>query len=187
MQPKPQSHHPQRIANCCVLCVCFVFVMCVCVYECSGVQHPMRGLFLRNYLSQISKSKLPDVGSEYEGHGGTVKDSIEFILQNFGEMNKLWVRMQHQGAVRDRQRREKERRNLRQLVGTNLVRLSEMAGVDLPIYTEHVLPRILEQIVNCKDAIAQEYLMDVRMTASRLLFFSSLSLSLSVFLYRVFY
>ena len=92
--------------------------------------------------------------------GGSVKDSIEFILQNFGEMNKLWVRMQHQGAVRDRARREKERRNLRQLVGTNLVRLSEMNGVDLPTYKEIVLPRILEQIVNCKDVIAQEYLMD---------------------------
>lgn len=61
---------------------------------CRGVQHPMRGLFLRNYLSQIAKDKLPDQGSEYEGQGGTVKDAIEFILQNFGEMNKLWVRMQ---------------------------------------------------------------------------------------------
>ena len=127
---------------------------------CRGVQHPMRGLFLRNYLSQISRDKLPDAGSEYEGAGGSVRDSIEFILQNFGEMNKLWVRMQHQGAVRDRARREKERRNLRQLVGTNLVRLSEMSGVDLEIYKEVVLPRILEQIVNCKDVIAQEYLMD---------------------------
>lgn len=115
---------------------------------CRGVQHPMRGLFLRNYLSQISRDKLPDAGTEYEGAGGTVRDSIEFILQNFGEMNKLWVRMQHQGAVRDRARREKERRNLRQLVGTNLVRLSEMSGVDLEMYKEIVLPRILEQIVN---------------------------------------
>ena len=35
---------------------------------CRGVQHPMRGLFLRNYLSQISKNKLPDIGSEYEGY-----------------------------------------------------------------------------------------------------------------------
>jgi vacuolar protein sorting-associated protein 35 len=35
---------------------------------CRGVQHPMRGLFLRNYLSLISKDKLPDVGSEYEGY-----------------------------------------------------------------------------------------------------------------------
>jgi len=127
---------------------------------CRGVQHPMRGLFLRDYLSQMSKNKLPDVGSEYEGSGGGVKEAIEFILQNFGETNKLWVRMQHQGAVRDRARREKERRNLRQLVGINLVRLSEMRGVDLATYKETVLPRILEQIVNCKDVIAQEYLMD---------------------------
>jgi len=128
---------------------------------CRGVQHPMRGLFLRNFLSQISKDKLPDMGSEYEGVGGTVKDAIEFVLQNFGEMNKLWVRMQHQGAVRERARREKERRNLRQLVGVNLVRLSEMEGVDLAVYKETVLPRILEQIINCKDTIAQEYLMDI--------------------------
>lgn len=128
---------------------------------CRGVQHPTRGLFLRNYLSQVSKDKLPDAGSEYEGTGGTVKDAIEFVLQNFGEMNKLWVRMQHQGAVKDRAKREQERSNLRQLVGTNLVRLSEMNGVDLAIYKEVVLPRVLEQIVNCKDIIAQEYLMEV--------------------------
>lgn len=32
-----------------------------------GVQHPQRGLFLRYYLSQKTKDKLPDVGSPYEG------------------------------------------------------------------------------------------------------------------------
>jgi vacuolar protein sorting-associated protein 35 len=127
---------------------------------CRGVQHPMRGLFLRNYLSQMSKDKIPDTGSVYEGEGGTFEDSVEFIVQNFSEMNKLWVRLQHQGAVRDKARREKERRNLRQLVGTNLVRLSEMNGVNLESYTNLVLPRVLEQIINCKDVIAQEYLMD---------------------------
>lgn len=26
----------------------------------------------------------------------TVTDAVEFVLQNFTEMNKLWVRMQHQ-------------------------------------------------------------------------------------------
>ena len=40
------------------------------VEMCRGVQHPMRGLFLRNYLAQATKSKLPDTGSEYEGSGG---------------------------------------------------------------------------------------------------------------------
>lgn len=127
-----------------------------------GVQHPMRGLFLRFYLSQVSKDKLPDTGNQYEGEvEGTVKDSIQFILMNFGEMNKLWVRMQHQGAVKDRARREKERANLKQLVGFNLEYLSKLHGVDLEVYKENVLPQVLEQIVNCKDMIAQEYLMEV--------------------------
>ena len=54
-----------------------------------------------------------------------------------------------------------ERRELRILVGTNLVRLSSLDGVDLDMYQRTILPSILEQIVNCKDVIAQEYLMEV--------------------------
>lgn len=92
--------------------------------------------------------------------GGNVKDAIEFVLQNFGEMNKLWVRMQHQGANRDRAKREEERKNIQMLVGFNLHRLSQLNGVDLTSYLDLVLPRLLEQTVNCKDVIAQEYLMD---------------------------
>jgi hypothetical protein len=38
------------------------------VEMCRGIQHPLRGLFLRSYLSQISRDKLPDIGSEYEGY-----------------------------------------------------------------------------------------------------------------------
>ena len=60
---------------------------------------------------------------------GNVKDSIHFILQNFAEMNKLWVRMQHQGHTR-----EKERLELKILVGTNLVRLSQLEAVDSELY-----------------------------------------------------
>ena len=76
-------------------------------------------------------------------------------------MNKLWVRLQHQGHSRDREKRELERRELRILVGTNLVRLSQLDGVDLEMYQKTILPSILEQVVNCKDVIAQEYLMEV--------------------------
>ncbi len=83
-----------------------------CTYQVEmarGVQHPVRGLFLRTYLSQISKNLLPDTGSEYEGEGGNVQvrrscvllvgdhtrkcaltadafqDAVDFILQNFTE------------------------------------------------------------------------------------------------------
>lgn len=76
-------------------------------------------------------------------------------------MNKLWVRLQHQGHSRERDKREAERKELRILVGTNLVRLSQMEGVDLDMYRKTILPSILEQVVNCKDVIAQEYLMEV--------------------------
>ncbi|KAG8980094.1 Vacuolar protein sorting-associated protein 35, partial [Tulasnella sp. 427] len=124
-----------------------------------GVQHPTRGLFLRHYLSGQTRDNLP-VGDD-PGPGGNLQDSIGFVLTNFIEMNKLWVRLQHQGHSRDREKREMERRELRILVGTNLVRLSQLDGVDLDMYSRNILPSILEQVVNCKDVIAQEYLMEV--------------------------
>ncbi|KAK9129430.1 hypothetical protein Sjap_009917 [Stephania japonica] len=141
------------------------------VEMCRGVQHPVRGLFLRSYLSQVSRDKLPDIGSEYEGDADTVTDAVEFVLQNFTEMNKLWVRMQHQlrpaiglsglqGPAREKEKREKERSELRDLVGKNLHVLSQIEGIDLDMYKDTVLPRVLEQVVNCKDELAQYYLMD---------------------------
>ncbi|KAJ1402812.1 vacuolar protein sorting-associated protein 35-like protein [Ochromonadaceae sp. CCMP2298] len=125
-----------------------------------GVQHPMRGLFLRNYLTLISKNKLPDVGSPYEGIGGTIQDAYSFLIQNFIETNRLWVRLQTQGASKERKKRERERMDLRILVGTNLVRLSQLEGLDVSDYKSNVLPKILEEVLSCKDTIAQSYLMD---------------------------
>ncbi|KAI5596696.1 hypothetical protein BDE02_02G018400 [Populus trichocarpa] len=130
------------------------------VEMCRGVQHPIRGLFLRSYLAQVSRDKLLDLGSKYEGAEDTVMDAVEFVLQNFTEMNKLWVRMQHQGPVWVKEKLEKERSELRDLVGKNLHVLSQIEGVDLEIYRNTVLPRVLEQVVNCKDELAQYYLMD---------------------------
>ncbi|EDQ86414.1 uncharacterized protein MONBRDRAFT_28281 [Monosiga brevicollis MX1] len=124
---------------------------------CRGVQHPLRGLFLRNYLLTCLKSELP---TNLTSEDGNLADSIGFILTNFSEMNKLWVRMQHQGHSRDRTKREEERMQLRLLVGTNLVRISSLDNLTLDDYDERILPYILEQIVSCKDAIAQEYLLE---------------------------
>ncbi|KAK9512960.1 hypothetical protein O3M35_001260 [Rhynocoris fuscipes] len=130
------------------------------VEMCRGLQHPLRGLFLRNYLLQCVRNILPDTAEAADPNEGTVKDSIDFVLMNFAEMNKLWVRMQHQGHSRERERRERERQELRLLVGTNLVRLSQLESIDLEKYCKLVLPGILEQVVSCRDAIAQEYLME---------------------------
>jgi len=55
------------------------------VEMCRGVQHPLRGLFLRNYLLQCTRNVLPDVPdsensleSEENAAGGTV-----FIHRDF--------------------------------------------------------------------------------------------------------
>ncbi|XP_052817005.1 vacuolar protein sorting-associated protein 35-like isoform X2 [Mya arenaria] len=133
------------------------------VEMCRGVQHPLRGLFLRNYLLQCTKNVLPDVeveASQSEYEAGTIGDSIDFINLNFSEMNKLWVRMQHQGHTKNKEKRERERQELRILVGTNLVRLSQLECIDIHKYKKNVLPGVLEQVVSCRDPIAQEYLME---------------------------
>ena len=74
---------------------------------------------------------LVSIGNRY---GGTADDAIQFVLQNFAEMIRLWVRMQHSHAVRNRKRRERERQDLRVLVGSNLDRLSQMEGVTVETY-----------------------------------------------------
>uniref|UniRef100_A0A7S1APQ6 Vacuolar protein sorting-associated protein 35 n=1 Tax=Noctiluca scintillans TaxID=2966 RepID=A0A7S1APQ6_NOCSC len=128
---------------------------------CKGVQHPMRGLFLRYFLSQQLKDMLPDTGSVYEQEGGgDINDAFEFILNNFMETNKLWVRLQNQGPAKDKQRREKERHDLRVLVGANLVRMSQLEGMTLSFYTNVALPQILEHVVTVKDTMSQQYLFD---------------------------
>lgn len=68
------------------------------VEMCRGVQHPLRGLFLRYYLLTSTKEMLPDLPNSTDVGSGTMNDSIDFIMANFSEMNKLWVRMQHQAC-----------------------------------------------------------------------------------------
>lgn len=81
-------------------------------------------------------------------YDGEVADSVDFILLNYSEMNKLWVRMQHQGHTRDKDKREQERQELRLLVGTNLVRLSQLEGVDVGLYKKVHIVLILIKLVS---------------------------------------
>uniref|UniRef100_A0A915N3F9 Vacuolar protein sorting-associated protein 35 n=1 Tax=Meloidogyne javanica TaxID=6303 RepID=A0A915N3F9_MELJA len=143
------------------------------VEMCRGVQHPLRGLFLRNYLLTSTKEFIPDkppptlsllqnknINSINEDFGdeeekledvedetttcGDVRDAIDFIM----------------GPSRESEKRERERRELRILVGTNLVRLSQLQNLELSLYRQIVLPGILEQSVSCREPISQEYLME---------------------------
>lgn len=130
---------------------------------CRGVQHPIRGLFLRNYLTQRAKDYFP-LSSEED-----LEETVDFLITNFIEMNKLWVRLQHQGHSSERELRYQERKELKILVGSNLVRLSQViddfqGGENYSseeFYKERIFPAITEQVIECRDHLAQSYLIDV--------------------------
>lgn len=148
-----------------------------------GIQNPIRGLFIRYFISQRTKEFLledDNTNKTIEGEEGkiperdleTIKFNCQFILNNFIEMNKLWVRLQYQGPLKEREQRTKERQELQILIGSQLVRLSQIIEEDdneieknddkyFQIYSQEILPVLLEQIIECKDTICQEYLFDI--------------------------
>lgn len=50
------------------------------------------------------------------------------------------------GPLEEKQQREKEREELKILVGTNLVRLSQLDSATLEIYSKLILPGILSKL-----------------------------------------
>lgn len=55
------------------------------VEMCRGVQHPLRGLFLRNYLLQVTRNILPDNPEGAEESEGTVSAILNFC----------WITLHH--------------------------------------------------------------------------------------------
>jgi len=125
-----------------------------------GVQNPLRGLFIRYFLLKMVKDKLPDKDTPYEGSGGTLDDTIKFILQNLEEMNRLWIRLSMGCTGNEKLIREKERNELKVLVGENIIRLSSLNGLSLELYRNEVLPKVITILLESKDTLSQQYLME---------------------------
>ena len=122
-----------------------------------GVQHPTRALFLRHFLLHIMKDVLPD-GQNTEG--GTLEDTLVFILENFKQMNVLWVRLQFSLDTKTIEERKLQRAQLKQLVGSNIQRLANLRGLDVTHYKELVMPCVVEQITACREGLAQAYIVE---------------------------
>lgn len=61
---------------------------------------------------------------------------------------------------KEKTRRERERLDLKVVIGENVTRLSNLEGVNLDLYRTKVLPKLIELVVACKDPISQGYLID---------------------------
>ena len=132
------------------------------VEMCRAVQHPTKGLFVRTFLMDMFKDKLPDGNTTGKGNG-TIMDSVDFLLINFSEMNKLTVRLQ--AGIKDKEKKADEERQLLQLVGKNIQLMSNLEGMSYEIYRQTIMPKLMDQILSCGDLHAQEFLMDVIISA----------------------
>ena len=123
-------------------------------------QNPIKGLFVRNYLLKMIKDKLPDRDNVYVREGGTFEDTLKFLLQNMEEMNRLWIRLLVGVSGQAKIERQKEREELKILVGESISKLSSLESLTQDIYEQQILPKLLKIIIDSKDALSQQYLME---------------------------
>ena len=123
-------------------------------------QNPIKGLFVRNYLLKMTKDKLPDKDNVYVREGGTFEDTLKFLLQNLEEMNRLWIRLLVGVSEQAKIERQKEREELKILVGETIGKLSSLESLTQDIYEQQILPKLLKMIIDSKDALSQQYLME---------------------------
>ena len=125
-----------------------------------GVQNPIRGLFTRYFLLKRIKDKLPDTGNKYLEEGGKFEETLKFIIQNLDEMNRLWIRISSDVSGSEKFIRDKERVELKILVGESINRLSSLDGLTIDIYEKDVLPKLIQIILESNDILSQQYLME---------------------------
>ena len=125
-----------------------------------GVQNPIRGLFVRYYLLKRIKDKLPDKDNIYLQEGGNFDDTLKFLLQNMDEMNRLWIRLGSDVSGNEKIIRDKERVELKILVGESINRLSSLDSLTVELYEKQVLPTLFKMILDSNDILSQQYLME---------------------------
>ena len=127
-----------------------------------GVQNPLRGLFCRYFLLKMIKDRLPDKGNEYEKPGASPDDSVKFILNNLEEMNGLWIRISTNNNEDNPEEISslKEREQLKILIGENITRLASLNCINSETYKQKVLPKIIEILLDGKDPLSQQYLLE---------------------------
>lgn len=115
-----------------------------------AAQDPIRALFLRHYLLSIFKQYLPD-STESD-----TEKSLTFLLNNFAQMNRMWVRIED---IMGSDARKEQRKEFSVLIGTNIQRISSLNGITVESYTQLILPFIAKHVEICEDAIAQDFIL----------------------------
>ena len=124
-------------------------------------QNPIRGIFTRYYLLQMVKDKLPDADSIYEKEeGGTFDDTLSFLIKNFEEMNRLWIRISYHAKEEEKNIKEQEREDLKPLIEETITILNSLKGLNIEIYEHKILPKLIDIIFMYNDHLSQEFVIE---------------------------
>lgn len=126
-----------------------------------SAQNPLRGIFVRYFFLQIIKDKFPQKDNIYvKEKGGTFQDTVLFLIKNFEEINRSWIRLSADAPEFEKPNKEIERLNLKPLILDALTMISSLEEVTMELYENLILPKIIEIIFMYNDTLSQEYIME---------------------------
>jgi vacuolar protein sorting-associated protein 35 len=128
-------------------------------------QSPIRGIFVRYFLIQMLKGRLPDGDNKFIKQGKcTIKDTTDFLIKNFEEMNRAWIRMTLNASIEERPILEKERDDSKKLIHDAIEMFTQLEDLNMELYEKEILPKLIEIIFMYDDYISQEYIMECILT-----------------------
>lgn len=128
---------------------------------CKGVQHPLRGLFLRHYLSWVASPLINVADRE------SIVRAFNFHISNLLESIKLWSRVGSISSSNENltsgltAQMKVDNARLGQLVSMELGKILQLDGVDTEMFRNQVLPQVLDCIFDgVKEAKNQQLMLD---------------------------
>ena len=115
-----------------------------------AAQDPIRALFLRHYFLTMFEDRLPDSTTV------DAERSANFLLNNFAQMNRLWVRIEDMMASDERRNQRSE---FSSLIGKNIECLSRLKNITVESYTTIVFPFLIKHVELCEDSLAQDFIL----------------------------
>ena len=113
-------------------------------------QDVIHALFLRYFLLCVFKNYIPDSSQQ------DMEKALHFLLFNFVQMNRMWVRIADSVNIEGNAEQRKE---LSVLIGMNITRISSLKNLSAEAYSRIVLPVLLKHVELCQDELAQEFIL----------------------------
>ena len=115
-----------------------------------AAQDPIRALFLRHYFLNLFEDKLPDSTTE------EAEQSANYLLNNFAQMNRMWVRIEDLMASDER---KNQRSEFSSLIGKNIQCIANLKNITSKSYTSIIFPFLIKHVELCEDALAQDFIL----------------------------